>query len=312
MESKCIGENSEFASYHPLVNLLYFVFVIGITMFSLSPYFLAVTLLFSWLYSILLKGKKGIKMNLAMGISILVIMTVVNLFFNNNGETVLLYINTNRITAESIGYGIAGGIMLLSVVVWFSCFNVIMSSDKLIYLFGKAAPVLGLTLSMIFRFIPLLQSRFAEISIGQKCMGRGHDQGSLIKRARQFTKEISILIAWSLEASIERDVYKRQAHRKAMLRNLVTDLFREGRISTTDCRAKEARREAEKMITIAKRGDLHARRQVLAYVYDESVVTKLFEEIAPKYADRNGGYTRILKLGPRRGDNAEVVFLELV
>ncbi len=102
------------------------------------------------------------------------------------------------------------------------------------------------------------------------------------------------------------------AHRKAMLRNLVTDLFREGRISTTDCRAKEARREAEKMITLAKRGDLHARRQALAYIYDESVVTKLFDEIAPKYADRNGGYTRILKLGPRRGDSAEVVFLELV
>ncbi|MEY8367485.1 50S ribosomal protein L17 [Anaerovoracaceae bacterium 42-11] len=102
------------------------------------------------------------------------------------------------------------------------------------------------------------------------------------------------------------------AHRKAMLRNLVTDLFREGRISTTDCRAKEARREAEKLITLAKRGDLHARRQALAYIYDESVVSKLFDEIAPKYADRNGGYTRILKLGPRRGDCAEVVFLELV
>ena len=102
------------------------------------------------------------------------------------------------------------------------------------------------------------------------------------------------------------------AHRKAMLRNLVTDLLREGRIQTTDCRAKEARREAEKLITLAKRGDLHARRQVLAYVFDETVVTKLFEEIAPKYADRNGGYTRILKLGPRQGDNAEVVFLELV
>ncbi|NBH61656.1 50S ribosomal protein L17 [Anaerotruncus sp. 80] len=102
------------------------------------------------------------------------------------------------------------------------------------------------------------------------------------------------------------------AHRKAMLRNLVTDLLREGRISTTDCRAKEARREAEKLITLAKRGDLHARRQALAYIYDESVVSKLFDEIAPKYADRNGGYTRILKLGPRRGDCAEVVFLELV
>ena len=102
------------------------------------------------------------------------------------------------------------------------------------------------------------------------------------------------------------------AHRKSMLRNLVTDLFREGRIQTTDCRAKEARREAEKLITLAKRGDLHARRQVLSYLFDETVVTKLFEEIAPKYADRNGGYTRILKLGPRQGDNAEVVFLELV
>ena len=84
------------------------------------------------------------------------------------------------------------------------------------------------------------------------------------------------------------------AHRKAMLRNLVTDLLREGRIQTTEFRAKEARRQA------------------MAYIYDESVVTKLFEEIAPKYADRQGGYTRILKLGPRRGDAAEVVFLELV
>jgi len=102
------------------------------------------------------------------------------------------------------------------------------------------------------------------------------------------------------------------AHRKTMLRNLVTDLLREGRISTTLERAKETRRMAEKMITLAKRGDLHARRQVLAYVYDEDVVTKLFEEIAPKYEDRNGGYTRIMKLGPRRGDCAEVVFLELV
>ena len=100
------------------------------------------------------------------------------------------------------------------------------------------------------------------------------------------------------------------AHRKSMLRNLVTDLFREGRIQTTDCRAKETRRQAEKLITLAKRGDLHARRQVLSYVLMKRR-TKLFDEIAPKYADRNGGYTRILKLDSP-GDNAEVVFLELV
>ena len=105
---------------------------------------------------------------------------------------------------------------------------------------------------------------------------------------------------------------RNSAHRKSMLRNLVTDLFREGRITTTLDRAKEAGREAEKLITLAKRGDLHARRQVLAYVFDEDVVTKLFDKIAPEYAERNGGYTRVLKLGPRQGDNAEVVYLELV
>ena len=102
------------------------------------------------------------------------------------------------------------------------------------------------------------------------------------------------------------------AHRKAMLRNQVTALLREGRITTTVTRAKETRRMAEKMITLGKRGDLHARRQALAYIYDEDVVTDLFDNIAPKYAERNGGYTRILKLGKRQGDAAEMAFLELV
>lgn len=102
------------------------------------------------------------------------------------------------------------------------------------------------------------------------------------------------------------------AHRNLMLRNLVTDLLRNGKIETTVTRAKETRRMAEKMITLAKRGDLHARRQVLAYVLEEEVVKTLFDEIAPKYAERNGGYTRMIKKGPRRGDGAEVVILELV
>ena len=101
-------------------------------------------------------------------------------------------------------------------------------------------------------------------------------------------------------------------HRRAMLRNLTTDLLREGRIETTVTRAKETRRMAEKMITLGKRGDLHARRQALAYIFDESVVTKVFEESAPEYADRQGGYTRILKKGPRRGDGAEMAIIELV
>lgn len=100
--------------------------------------------------------------------------------------------------------------------------------------------------------------------------------------------------------------------RVAMLRNLVASLIEHGKIETTETRAKEIRKIAEKMITLGKRGDLHARRQALGYIFDKKVVHKLFEETAPKYADRNGGYTRILKLGPRRGDGAEMVIIELV
>ncbi|KYH35207.1 50S ribosomal protein L17 [Clostridium tepidiprofundi DSM 19306] len=100
--------------------------------------------------------------------------------------------------------------------------------------------------------------------------------------------------------------------RKSMLRNLVTSLLKHGKIETTVTRAKETRKLAEKMITLAKRGDLDARRQVLSFVTEKEVVNNLFSDIAPKYVDRNGGYTRMYKMGPRRGDAAEVVILELV
>ena len=100
--------------------------------------------------------------------------------------------------------------------------------------------------------------------------------------------------------------------RRAMLRNQVTSFLENGKMTTTLSRAKETRSMAEKMITLGKKGTLAARRQALAYITKEDVVTKLFNEIAPKYADRNGGYTRIYKLGERRGDAAQMAILELV
>lgn len=109
-----------------------------------------------------------------------------------------------------------------------------------------------------------------------------------------------------------RKLGRRTDHRTAMLRNLVQSLFENGKIETTVTRAKEVRREAEKMITLGKKGDLSSRREALKYIYKKDVVNTLFEEIAPVYADRQGGYTRILKLGPRRGDGSEMCILELV
>ena len=102
------------------------------------------------------------------------------------------------------------------------------------------------------------------------------------------------------------------AHRTAMLRALVTFLFENGKIETTVTRAKEVSSMAEKMITIAKDDSLHSKRMVMSFVTKEDVVHKLFSEIAPKYADRKGGYTRITKLGPRRGDAAEMAIIELI
>ena len=102
------------------------------------------------------------------------------------------------------------------------------------------------------------------------------------------------------------------AQQQSMLRNQATELFRHGRIRTTESRAKLLRPYAEKLITKAKAGDLHKRRQVLSELRDRDVVAYLFEEIGPRFADRNGGYTRILKLGPRPGDNARMAIIELV
>ncbi|GAK48047.1 50S ribosomal protein L17 [Secundilactobacillus oryzae JCM 18671] len=123
-----------------------------------------------------------------------------------------------------------------------------------------------------------------------------------------------------------RKLQRTSSQRRALLRDLTTDLLVNGQIKTTEARAKEVRSTADKMITLGKRGDLHARRQAAAFVRDvvadvnedgddikvTTALQKLFGEIAPKYADRNGGYTRIMKTMPRRGDGAQMVVLQLV
>ncbi len=109
-----------------------------------------------------------------------------------------------------------------------------------------------------------------------------------------------------------RKLGRKSSHRDLMLRNMTTSLLSHGKIKTTVTRAKELRRQVEKMITLGKRGDLHARRQAAAYITSPKVVQMLFSDIAPKYAERKGGYTRMYKLGPRRGDGAPMVLIELV
>ena len=198
-----LGESAAFYRSHPLLNFAYFAFVIGITMFAMHPVFLLSSFLLAWCYSALLRGKRAFRFNCLILLPALVLMTLFNTLNVHNGVTVLFYLNDNRITLEAIVFGLASAVMLTSVIIWFSCFSTIVTADKFIYLFGRVAPALALTLSMILRYIPLLKDRFVEVAAAQRCMGRGLKGTFWISRIRQFGKELSILIAWSLEASIE-------------------------------------------------------------------------------------------------------------
>ena len=109
-----------------------------------------------------------------------------------------------------------------------------------------------------------------------------------------------------------RKLGRNSSNRKALFRSILTSFFKSGRIETTVTKAKEVAKQSAQLITLAKRNDLHARRQVLAVLVDETVTKKLFEEIAPKYEGRQGGFTRIYRVGPRRGDAAEMAIIELI
>jgi energy-coupling factor transport system permease protein len=200
--NKGIGNINEFATYHPGVIFTYFFLVMGVTMTTYSPGVFAVSVVCAWAYSIYLKGKSALKFNFAVTLAIILFTATFNTLFTHDGQTVLLYINANRITTEALVFGIYSGLMLSTVVIWFSSFNKIVSSEMIMYLFSKVSSIFGLMISMIFRYIPMLKLRYDEISMGQHCIGK--EQGnSLPGKIGQVVKKISILISWSLESSIE-------------------------------------------------------------------------------------------------------------
>ncbi len=195
---------SEFKTYHPIVNFIYFVFVIGFSCFFMHPVCLGVSLACSFLYSVMLKGRKAIKTNLIYMLPVLIIMALMNPAFNHEGVTVIVYLPSgNPLTLESIVYGLAAATMIVSVICWFSCYNEIMTSDKFIYLFGKIIPAMSLILSMTLRFVPKFAAQLKVVTNAQGGMGRDASSGSIIKRAKQGLCIVSIMTTWSLENAIE-------------------------------------------------------------------------------------------------------------
>ncbi len=194
---------NEFKTYHPIVNFVYFVFVIGFSCFLMHPMCLAMSLACGFSYLVFLKGRGALK-NLIYMIPMIMAMALINPLFNHKGVTTLMYLpSSNPLTLESIIYGISAATMIACVICWFNCYNEVMTSDKFIYLFGKVIPSLSLVLSMTLRFVPRFISQLKKLSDAQKCIGRDITGGNIIQRAKHGISILSAMITWAFENSIE-------------------------------------------------------------------------------------------------------------
>ncbi|PWW04758.1 energy-coupling factor transport system permease protein [Paenibacillus cellulosilyticus] len=193
-----------FAAYHPIVNFGYFVVVLAFSMIFMHPVFQGIALISAVTYSIVLNGIKAIRFNVLYMLPMLIILAAANPLFNHAGVTILFYMKDgNPVTLESILYGIASSCMLITVMVWFSCYNKVMTSDKFIYLFGRIIPALSLIFSMVLRFVPRFKQQIRVISVAQRSIGRDVTQGNVVHRARHGIRILSIMTTWAMENAIE-------------------------------------------------------------------------------------------------------------
>lgn len=193
-----------FSGCHPTVNFMYFGLTLGFSMFFMHPVCLFISLFCAISYHIKLNGKKSIQFLFRYALPTMLLTAIINPAFNHQGMTLICYLPTgNPLTMESILYGIAAAIMLISVLIWFSCYTKIMTSDKFIYLFGRIIPAFSLVISMTLRFIPRFKTQFENVKQAQAGIGKDILTGSLWKRLKSATTCFSIMTTWSLENAIE-------------------------------------------------------------------------------------------------------------
>ncbi len=193
-----------FSKYHPFVNLIYFALVIGFSMVVNHPLAQLISLICAVVYVVTTQGKKSVGFLLKFCLPLVLLTAFINPAFNHEGKTILLYFsNGNPLTLESILYGFSSGGMMITLLLWFSAFSSVMTSDKFIYLFGKVIPALSLVLSMTLRFVPKFKTQMKNVADAQRCIGRDVSSGSLFSRTKTAITIVSIMITWSLENAIE-------------------------------------------------------------------------------------------------------------
>lgn len=195
---------STFTTLHPIVSLFYFVTIFGYSMFLRNPICIGIGLLCATIYSICLNGRKTLQTSLRFLLPMMLLIIIVNPLFNHQGITILGYFkNGNAFTLEACIYGVLSAMLLVTVVQWFSCWNEIMTSEKLIYIFGRIFPAMSLVLSMALRFVPRYREQFQKTAAAQTQLGRGMSDGNWILRMRHGVRILSIMITWSLEHAVQ-------------------------------------------------------------------------------------------------------------
>lgn len=195
-------DKEAFSEYNPIVNFIFFTGVIVFGMFFIHPAFLICSWIFSSSYYIIIKGTSGIKFIASM-IPLFLILSLINPLFNTYGAHVLfVYLKTRPYTLEALYYGMALSSMIISILIWFGCYNSIMTSDKFLYIFARFIPSISMILTMILRMVPEFQRKISDIQNNRKCIGKYSDCGKLKSRLKNGASSLSAVTTWALEGSI--------------------------------------------------------------------------------------------------------------
>jgi energy-coupling factor transport system permease protein len=184
--------------------MLYFILVIVFAMVFIHPVCLVLSFVCAFSYTVYLNGRRALTFALVGMLPMLLTAALINPAFNHRGSTILSYLSSgNPLTLESLIYGAAAALMLVTVMSWFSCYHAVMTSDKFVYLCGRIIPALSLTLSMALRFVPRFRAQIKVIARAQACLWRGVSHGGPLRRARHGFRILSIMVTWALENAIE-------------------------------------------------------------------------------------------------------------
>lgn len=192
-----------FSAFHPSVSFAFFAIILAFTMLFMHPVFLGVTLISALIFSVILNGRRGMKLSLLFYLPMFLLIAISNPLFNHRGRTTLFFFMDNPITLEAMLYGICSGASLVAIIVWFSCYHKVITSDKFLYLFAKITPAVALLITMTIRMISKLNYQLKTISNAQHTIGLDQSTGNLIEKVRKGMRVISILLSWSMEDAIE-------------------------------------------------------------------------------------------------------------